>query len=904
MMSTAAVAVAAAVAGALLLYLAHSLVRYPHVRRMAWRNVWSHRQTSLLTALGLAVSTALITMTLAASASLQRTIEQDMERHFGPIAYDMASTDQRLLEGSYFRDEDIRLATERSRGRALPVAAAVFTMLVKNEAGERLLAVPNLYALGVDRGEAVRFDPSLAELWKTAPGTGEAVLSVGAAEALDVRAGDTVHVLDASNREHALTVADIVPERGVTGYRGVAGARATVLLHPDTVRALLGAEEGAYTNVLLTEPPSIGWQAAPVREDAARTFRDAAQFITVIFGMTSSNAVLIGIVLITNIFKMVAEERRQEMGILRAIGLGRKELKKLLRTEGLIYGFTASVIGVAAGTALAYVLTVSVSRTMVESFSGNASDGFGFAVVPGALLAGFAIGLSIVFGCVWAISRKAVRFSIVEALQTPAAPERERRRSSLAQLWLLVASGVAAGALVIVTAIPDIRREWVNEDAVALVMLTTLLSVPLFVLLFMQCLRWLCDALLLPFRSLPAPTFLLRTAFRNLNANPLRTGLLMLMFAAISCFVSFPLVYNGALEVMLSKSDPREAAGGFDLLARDQRALSTEEMERGLLASGEVDDGSGFRLAAVTQLLWKKEVGEWGPFLFKANGVDAAFAEINDVELRRRDERFASDRDAWLELTRNKEAIIVSEDALVYVRSGMFEIGDEFPVRIGDRSAAKRIIAVAETTGYHPESFGLWMHREALADLAKQPEELHSTVLVKLERPDPELEKSIERGLTLQNVADVINIVESETGYYRAGEYLIRMFLRFNQFALAIGMIGLTVVMYRLVRQRQQQIGMLRAVGVSAGQAFWMLLLEGAFIGGFGIVIGFTIGTYMSYIIFDTLMSGDLGQSLTLPLGTLAVYFFGTLGAALAFASLPARKVLRIPPSEATRYVG
>lgn len=903
-MPTAFSAVSAAVAGALLLYLAHSFVRYPHVRRMAWRNVWAHRQTSLLTALGLAVSTALITMTLAASASLQLTSERDLERHYGPIAYDMASTDQRLLEGSYFRAADVRRASERAEGRALPAAAGVFTMLVKNDAGERLLVVPNIYALGVNRDEAIRFDPPLAELWTTAPGAGEAVLSDSAAAALDVRTGDTVHVLDASNREHALTVAGVVPERGVTGYRGVTAARATVLLHPDTVRALLGAEAGAYTNVLLTEAPPIGWQAAPVREDAARSFRDAADFITLIFGMTSSNAVLIGVVLITNIFKMVAEERRQEMGILRAIGLGRNELKKLLRTEGLIYGFAASVIGVAAGTVLAYVLIVSVGRAMVASFSDKASDGFGFALVPGALLGGFAIGLSIVFGCVWAISRKAVRFSIVEALQTPAAPEREKRRSSLAQLWLLVVSGIAASSLIVVTAIPDVRREWMTEDAVALVLLATLLAVPLFVLLFMQCLRWVCDALLLPFRSLPVPTFLLRTAFRNLNANRLRTGLLMLMFAAISCFVSFPLVYNGALEVMMAKSDPREAAGGFDLLARDPRALTTEETERGLLESGEVAGRGGFRLAAVTQLLWKEEVGEWGPFLFKANGIDPAFAEMNDVELRRRDDRFASDREAWLELARNKGAIIVSEDALVFERGGIFEIGDDFPVRIGEKAVTKRIIAVAETSGYHPESFGLWLNREALADLAKGPEEIHSTVLVKLDRPDADLEKSIERGLTLQNVATVVNIVESETGYYRAGEYLIRMFLRFNQFALAVGMIGLTVVMYRLVRQRQQQIGMLRAVGVSARRAFWMMLLEGAFIGGFGITIGFTIGTYMSYTIFDTLMSADLGAPLPLPLGTLAVYFFGMLGAALAFASLPARKVLRIPPSEATRYVG
>ena len=61
-----------------------------------------------------------------------------------------------------------------------------------------------------------------------------------------------------------------------------------------------------------------GWKIINVREAANDELDDHLKFLPA-FYIASISAILIGIALVINIFKMLAEERRQEWGILRAV---------------------------------------------------------------------------------------------------------------------------------------------------------------------------------------------------------------------------------------------------------------------------------------------------------------------------------------------------------------------------------------------------------------------------------------------------------------------------------------------------------------------------------------------------------------------------------------------------------
>ena len=142
------------------------------------------------------------------------------------------------------------------------------------------------------------------------------------------------------------------------------------------------------------------------------------RFIPVFF-IAGLNAILIGLALIVNIFRMIAEERRREWGILRAIGMSRRDLSRLLRTEGLLYAGLSALLGVIAGIGLSYLLLMRLKDTfhLMAEYGSQLTVRFLFHVDPVFLLAGFSIGLLTVLLCAALAARGAGRVSIVEALR-------------------------------------------------------------------------------------------------------------------------------------------------------------------------------------------------------------------------------------------------------------------------------------------------------------------------------------------------------------------------------------------------------------------------------------------------------------------------------------------------------
>jgi ABC-type transport system, involved in lipoprotein release, permease component len=537
-----------------------------HLWRMAWRNILRQKTTALLTAIGLAVSTALITMTLISTATLKHSLQTELRQHFGNIAYDIPSVEQPMLETPIFADEDIAKVTESyantapEEARLLPIVSALTTLIQKDEAGKRTGITSHLHAIGFEREAAIRFDPALGKLLKEELRPGELILSVQAAKTANARTGDAVYLLDADNQEHRFTVKNVVPEWGITGYRGLANANATMIVHAEDARLLSRMDSEGYTNLLLTDRGPTAWKAVEVRAIFEKERKDAAEMITVIFGLTSGIAVIIGIVLITNIFKMIADERKQEMGILRAIGLGRRDLATLLTIEGLLYGTFSGLIGVIASAGFACLLLFSI-EDMVTGFALDREMFTGLFIEPQAVLSGFAIGLLIVFLCVRNVARKASKASIIEALQERGEAFASHHRSLLS-VWASVLSTVAAAGIIAATAVPGFREEWINEDTIGLAIVLVLFTVPFFVLLMTLYLRFLCEGLLWVFRRSAALSLILRIAFRNLNESRLRTGLLLLMFTSIACFISLPIVYHNVMKQSMNSGDPRELVGG------------------------------------------------------------------------------------------------------------------------------------------------------------------------------------------------------------------------------------------------------------------------------------------------------------------------------------------------------
>ena len=113
---------------------------------------------------------------------------------------------------------------------------------------------------------------------------------------------------------------------------------------------------------------------------------------------------LLGIV---NTLALSVHERTRELGLLRAVGMSRRQVRRMVRAESVITAAIGAVLGIVLGVAFAAI----VSRPLAE-------DGFVFEIPVGTLI-GVVILASIV-GVLAAIppARRAAKVDVLRAVTT------------------------------------------------------------------------------------------------------------------------------------------------------------------------------------------------------------------------------------------------------------------------------------------------------------------------------------------------------------------------------------------------------------------------------------------------------------------------------------------------------
>jgi putative ABC transport system permease protein len=117
-------------------------------------------------------------------------------------------------------------------------------------------------------------------------------------------------------------------------------------------------------------------------------------------------AVLIALIGIVNTLMLSVFERTHEIGLLRAVGMKRRQIRAMIRSESVILAVFGAVIGIVVGTALGVALVSSLH-----------SQGITDTVVPGSSLVIFLI-LAALLGLVAAgwPARRAARLDVLAAI--------------------------------------------------------------------------------------------------------------------------------------------------------------------------------------------------------------------------------------------------------------------------------------------------------------------------------------------------------------------------------------------------------------------------------------------------------------------------------------------------------
>ncbi len=179
------------------------------------------------------------------------------------------------------------------------------------------------------------------------------------------------------------------------------------------------------------EPPSA----------SVRNFESLLGVYTLGMKVSSLFALFIGMFIIYNSFSIAVTQRRPEIGILRALGATRGQVRTLFVTESAIGGLIGSLAGAGLGMALANSLT-GITGRMMSSMFGVRQNAQEAIIDPRLIVVGIGLGIVMSMIAAYLPARSAARVEPVQALQKgkyqvlSAGENRARRMAALACIAL------------------------------------------------------------------------------------------------------------------------------------------------------------------------------------------------------------------------------------------------------------------------------------------------------------------------------------------------------------------------------------------------------------------------------------------------------------------------------------
>ncbi|WP_306324708.1 ABC transporter permease [Streptomyces venezuelae] len=951
-------------------------VRQPVSRRLAFRQLARRRTEAALVIGGSVLGTAIIIGALVVGDTLNFSVRQEAYRTLGPV-------DERVVAppgpaGRTVAERLAALSDDPDVDGVLSAQAAQASAVSRS--GGRTVAEPRVLAWQMDFDKASGFGAAGGDSGIAGPNPkpGEVVINAPLAQSLRVGAGDPI-TLYLFGTPYTYRVDRVVAEQGLAGV-GLGGRlNRDVFLAPaalDSAARAAGAEPRSVTFVSNRGGVESGDAMTPqVTSDIRRALgplasqtaietpkhtvlrdaRQAGDSLGALFLMIGSFSIIAGALLLVNIFVMLGEERKAQMGMVRAIGMKRSRLVSSFTVEGATYALLSAVPGVAIGVAVGWGVAVVAAEIFSGWSVGGSSIRIAFDVTPTSLLNGLAMGLLVAFAAILATSVRISRFNIIAAVRDlPTTAGREPRRR------LLVVSTVLA-VLCALTAVPAVARSQPDATylmpALALAFATPLLLRVLprptaTTLVAGTVLAWtllapvarpgifdtpsmsvyVIQGALAAFSAValvsnnqkvlirPARRLLERPSESGLAARlavayPLakrfRTGATLVMYTLIVLVLVLLTEISGILRAGVD-GVVTDATAGYSLRLDYNPQVAGERL-LAELRSGPSADG----IATVTPLLnatgRATDPGNRSTQPLDIAAVGVPEGAITGITFRERLSGLPDDPAVWNALATDPRYVVV--DGFFGSTGGpagdYYDPGDTLTVtdpRTG-RSEQKVIAGVlrngmvfypgtgASSTTY-PVVMGERGMRELFDDQAQNASALVST------RPgtSPDTLATQLQGEQLSSSLVATPIASEIRHQFDSSTAFFRLMQGFLALGLGVGITGLGVVMVRAVRERRRTIGILRALGFRARTVQRSFLWESAFVAAEGIVLGSLLGVLTTWLMYSNSAAFEgLEGGFPIEWTSICTLAAATFAASLLATAGPAHRAAAIRPARAVR---
>ncbi len=941
--------------------------RKPVLRRLALRNASRRPRETALILLGALLGTAIITGSATVGDTLGSSIRQGAFSKLGPV-------DEVIGTSALGDRAAVVAAIEQAPGDdvdgVLAIASIAASIATSVEGAERR-AEPNATLLEVDFAAARAFgdDPEATGISGATPGPGTAVIGADLARTLEVEPGDAVEVF-AYGGIRTFTIDRVVPRRGVAGFDlGFGSQSRNLFVTPGTITELAGADpgagsppgsfvavsnrgdviEGAARSAAVTvdvlEPAlaaaGVTGQTSPVKQDLLEAADAQGASFTQLFTALGTFSALAGILLLISIFIMLAEERKTELGMLRAVGLKRSGLVGTFSLEGWMYSLGAAALGTIAG--------IGVGRAIVAVTAGIfGGDGqfaleLEFTASAASIQQGFLIGFVFSLLTVLATSLWISRLNVIRAIRDLPEPTvvRQRNRTVVAGAFVAAAGGLLTstglaerspaplliGPPLLAMGAAIVLRRWAPKklvDSVAaivsLVWATFCFDVAGDVFTNPDISLFVLDGVVLSVAGVVlvsrhqaviggvvrragggSKNMSLRLGLAYPLAKSFRTSLILSTFTLVMFTLVSITLFSGVFGQQVDDFTA-DIAGGFDGQAFSNASnpvpVDAVAATEGVAAVAPLATvGAQFDVVSLRDEADVAQFEGW-----PLGGYDASFVDGGPPSLQAFLPELGSEEGAWRALLSDPSLIIIDE---FFLQQGggpptaTLSIGDELTVRdpVTGMTRIARVAALADASfGQAPAYMGIEGLRSLVGERAV-------TNLLRF---------TVEPGVDAQVVAERLDGQFVENGMsatsFRTlvGDGLAQQlqFFRLMQGYLSLGLVvsvaGIGVVMVRAVRERRREVGVLRSLGFGTKQVRRAFVAESSFVALEGIFLGTGLALISTWRLLTSGAFGD-GLEFGVPYVQLAVIITLAFLATLAATASPAQQASKIRPAVALR---
>ena len=833
-------------------------------------NLRTHGRRYFSTGLAVAISTAFIIVTLlftnTTTSALTRSIR---EAYRGTTA---------LVTIEPSRDDNAEEPTPESVTQQF----ASVTSQIEKIPGVTTVGISTQYPLmgkAHDEREAFFLSPLLPDPFLSlkytqgkAPATAsEITIPSTSATELGLQVGETL-TLTSQGTESAhdftvsgiydsgsnITAASYVTTEGFTSAVGMGPTgqiRVATNLSGDKYGNPSAAEQDTWVKTLESNLSTVNGvkvrSAASEIEQQLKTIQVSGALLTAIALIFPAIAILVASVVVSSTFKVILQQRRRELALLRALGADVQQVRSLVRRETYAIGAISSFIGVILGI-------------LVGGFGlGHMVDGENFLSIVASLSIPYAIGVW-AFGTLLTVfvgrkpAREVSQVPPIAALspvnEADASSRAARRLTLVVGLFLaVVGGGCLLAALKISSATQKFALSFCMSMACLIgILLICTVIVPTLTKLFGRL--W--------------PGMLARMARENAVRNPGRTSA-----TGTSIVIGVTLVVT----MMVGASSMR------DSLINEVNERRPFDLSVSTITAGELSSDIQARVAST-------------------EGVAAsipAHSIYGTVKLEGEAPASNGDGDA------DEQSQIFGEPNYSTVAHSKVEQIDDSTVLVGMEAWNGKDVKVCTNEGkcltlkgkYTKNFNGTYEVSEA--NLRKlNPKAPVTDMIVKLK--DGVSAASVQKDLAkIDNSLSVNGSALEREMYSKMIDQMLLIVVGLLGVSVLVALVGVANTLSLSVAERTRENGLLRALGLTKRQMKTMLALEAVFISVTGAIIGSALGIFFGAVGILALPLEGLTIFITIPWIQIAAVIGIAVLASLVASWLPGRRAAKVSPSAA-----